>query len=122
MLNIATTEVHAMRPLHAIAFDPRLKAAQAGDDGLAGFVGGMLVVVSNGLGWDHVSASLKDRCPTWEEMSLIRDICFEPDECVMQLHVPVTEHINHHPYCLHLWRPQKAEIPRPPGWMVGPVC
>ena len=26
-----------------------------------------------------------------------------------------------HPHCLHLWRPLDAEIPRPPGWMVGPA-
>jgi hypothetical protein len=38
----------------------------------------------------------------------------------MELHVPIAEHINLHPNCLHLWRPQDVEIPRPPAYMVGP--
>jgi hypothetical protein len=33
--------------------------------------------------------------------------------------VPIVEHINCHPYCLHLWRPHNVEIPRPPSWMVA---
>ena len=41
----------------------------------------------------------------------------------MQLHVPVDEYVDGtawgHPYCLHIWRPQRIEIPRPPKWMVG---
>ena len=45
---------------------------------------------------------------------------FRDEEPAMQLHVPTTEHINCHPYCLHLWRPLEAEIPMPPDWMVGP--
>jgi hypothetical protein len=45
----------------------------------------------------------------------------EEDETAMQLHVPVTEHLNCHKYCLHLWRPHGVEIPRPPGWMVAPT-
>jgi hypothetical protein len=32
----------------------------------------------------------------------------------MQVHVPASEHINIHPYTLHLWRPLLLEIPRPP--------
>lgn len=78
------------------------------------------VVASVGAGWDHVSVSRPDRCPSWDEMELVKRTFFLPHEAAMQLHVPVTEHINHHPYCLHLWRPHGREIPRPPGWMVGP--
>ena len=40
------------------------------------------------------------------------------DECVMQLHPPRSEHINVHPNCLHMWRPQRETIPMPPLWMV----
>jgi len=82
--------------------------------------GGLLTVVaSNGDGWDHVSVSRSNRCPNWPEMDYIKRTFFRDDECVMQLHVPVTDHINMHPNCLHLWRPQQASIPRPPGWMVA---
>ena len=37
----------------------------------------------------------------------------------MQLHVPPRDHVNIHPNCLHLWRPQFAMIPRPEAWMVA---
>jgi hypothetical protein len=77
------------------------------------------VIVSEGLGWDHVSVSHRSRCPTWLEMVFIRDLFFRDDETVIQFHVPRADHINVHPYCLHLWRPQSMEIPRPPKEMVG---
>lgn len=77
------------------------------------------VIASSGLGWDHVSVSLAKRCPTHEEMEHIRELFFRDDECVMLLSVPRAEHKNLHPFCLHMWRPQEAEIPRPPSDMVA---
>lgn len=69
------------------------------------------VLVSDGLGWDHVSVSLATRCPTWEEMCWVKDQFFEPEECVMQLHPAKSEYVNYHQFCLHLWRPQsEAEM------------
>lgn len=73
----------------------------------------LTVIASNGEGWEHVSVSLRNRCPTWEEMDFIRSLFFRDDETVMQLHVPRTHHVNVHNFCLHLWRPLNAEIPRP---------
>jgi hypothetical protein len=83
------------------------------------FAGKLRVIASAGLGWDHVSVSLPNRCPNWPEMSRVKDLFFHDDETVMQLHVPASDHVNNHPYCLHLWRPHQAEIPRPPALMVG---
>jgi len=80
----------------------------------------LTVVASSGNGWDHVSVSRTNRCPNWPEMEFIKRRFFRDEETVIQLHVPVSDHINAHPYCLHLWRPQQVEIPRPPGWMVAP--
>lgn len=79
----------------------------------------MHVILSDGFGWDHVSASYKNRCPTWEEMSMLKDLFFDEEEAVMQIHVPKSHHVNNHPYCLHLWRPQEIDIPLPPDIMVG---
>jgi hypothetical protein len=64
--------------------------------------------------------SLANRCPNWPEMSFIKGIFWDWRETVMQLHVPVEDHRNLHPYCLHLWRPLRAEIPRPPNDAVAP--
>lgn len=81
---------------------------------------GLAIIGSDGEGWDHVSVSCKDRTPTWEEMEWVKRELFEEGDCVMQLHVPVADHKNHCPFCLHMWRPQRAEIPRPPAFMVAP--
>lgn len=76
------------------------------------------VIASHGLDWDHVSVSLETRCPNWREMSHIKSLFWEDDEVVMQLHVAKKDHINIHPYCLHLWKPQTDKIPLPPNFMV----
>lgn len=78
------------------------------------------IIASSSGGWDHVSVSRADRCPSWEEMEHVKRKFFKDDEVAMQLHVPASEHVNCHPNCLHLWRSQKEPIPRPPFWMVGP--
>lgn len=88
------------------------------DDGFACTNGKLRIIASWGQGWDHVSASLENRCPTWDEMAWIARH-FWPCETAMQLHVP-KDHRNYHPYCLHWWRPQNEFIPLPPGWMVAP--
>ena len=77
------------------------------------------IIASSDAGWEHVSVSRLNRCPNWPEMDHIKRLFFKDDETVMQLHVPPSEHINAHPFCLHLWRPTEAAIPRPPGWMVA---
>jgi hypothetical protein len=81
----------------------------------------LLCIAASEGGWDHVSVSRINRCPNWPEMEMVKKAFFGKDEVVMQLHVPEAEHINQHPYCLHLWRPQHADIPRPPALMVGIV-
>lgn len=68
--------------------------------------------------WDHVSVSVEDRCPTWEEMSYIKSLFFEKSETVVQFHVPSDAHVNCHIYTLHMWRPLLVQIPRPPKDMV----
>jgi len=78
----------------------------------------LTVVCSDGEGWDHVSVSTPERCPRWEEMEYIKRMFFLPNEVAMQLHVPVEDHISNHDYCLHIWRPQKSEIPLPPKGFV----
>lgn len=83
---------------------------------------GMLlrVIASWGEGWDHVSVSLPNRVPSWDEMCFIKRVFFGPDEVVMQLHPAEQNYVNCHPNCLHLWKPHQGEIPMPPTWMVGP--
>jgi len=98
----------------------------AGDAGHGAFIvpspidgADLRIVASSSLGWDHVSVSRRNRAPNWTEMEHVKRLFFRPDETAMQLHVPASELINVHPHCLHLWRPQDVEIPRPPADMVA---
>lgn len=91
---------------------------------------------SNGEGWEHVSVSIvrlkpdyhqskrgvavkTGKLPNWREMCAVKDLFWDPEDCVVQYHPPHSEYVN----CwevLHLWRPIEGEIPRPPGFLVGP--
>jgi len=76
-------------------------------------------IASNECGWEHVSVSLSDRCPTWREMCAIKAIFWDADDVVIQYHPTEKEYINNHPYCLHLWRPIGQTVPTPPAILVG---
>lgn len=78
------------------------------------------IIISDGGGWDHVSVSLPNRCPSWEEVCFVKHLFFKPDETVIQFHPKKSEYVNCFPTCLHLWRKQGEEHELPPSWMVGP--
>jgi hypothetical protein len=77
------------------------------------------VIASWGGGWEHVSMSFCDRCPTWSEMCKVKEIFWNDEECVVQFHPPKSKYVNNHPYCLHLWRKIGAEFEVPPSILVG---
>ena len=80
----------------------------------------LLVIASDGWGWEHVSVSTEERTPTWEEMCFIKDIFWLEDETVVQYHPPKYDYVNCHKYCLHLWKSTRRKMPRPPADLVGP--
>lgn len=82
---------------------------------------GLTVIFSDGEGWEHVSASHPDRCPSWETMAWLKDQFWDPEATVLQIHPPRSTYVNAHPFCLHLWRQVGAAIELPPTWMLGPV-
>jgi len=121
-----------------VRFDPRLEAARVRTGGWGSDPGDMFglflidgpcgrelrIIASSGdeelqIFWEHVSVSLPNRCPNWPEMSFVKDLFWNEEETVMQLHPPKSQWINNHPFCLHLWRPLNAEIPLPPSETVG---
>jgi len=77
------------------------------------------VIASSGMGWEHVSVSRQDHCPTWDEMCQIKNIFWDEEDCCIQFHPPKSEYVNNHPYCLHIWRPLDGVIPIPPSILVG---
>ena len=82
----------------------------------------VLTVISSGntidndgaKGWEHVSVSIGSRCPTWDEMNLVKDLFWKDDETVVQFHPRKSEYVNKMPYCLHLWRKADVEHELPP--------
>lgn len=115
-----------MKPWHEIVETGAAALVELGGRGdggrfamTSGVDAGVLrIIASVGLGWDHVSVSRADRAPVWEEMEQVKRAFFRENETAYQLHVPPVDHINRHPNCLHLWRPQRHAIPRPPGVLV----
>lgn len=91
------------------AFEVRLKHGQI-----------VFVIASDGCGWEHVSVSRRDRCPTWDEMCQIKLLFWDDEDCVIQFHPPRSEYVNIHPNCLHLWRQIGVETPMPDSLLVGP--
>ena len=77
------------------------------------------VIASDGAGWEHVSVSRRDRCPTWEEMCQVKAMFWDAEDVVVQFHPRESEYVNNHPNCLHLWRQVGAEFPTPPSIFVG---
>lgn len=114
-----------MRPISEIRANPRLTVELKGMDGLharlniPGINRQCVIIASWGGGWEHVSASFKTRCPTWDEMCQIKDIFWGEEECVVQFHPPKSQYVNRHPYCLHLWKRIGAEYETPPKLFVG---
>ena len=117
-----------MKPIENIISDHRhiySGSVEYGNDGIKGFMTvdrvDMSFVASWGGGWDHVSvAPLKKKIvPSWEMMCKVKDIFFEPDEAVIQIHPPKDEYVNNMPNCLHLWRANDKDMTLPPSFMVG---
>lgn len=79
----------------------------------------VIAVDGKETGWDHVSISLNEpdgrkRCPSWDEMCLVKSLFWEASECVVQFHPPEANYVNVHPGVLHLWKQVSAEFPMPP--------
>lgn len=81
------------------------------------------VIATDGKGieprWEHVSVSLPNRCPNWQEMSYIKSLFWGKEETVIQFHPPESQYVNQHPFCLHLWKQLGFEQPLPPKIFVG---
>lgn len=47
------------------------------------------VMASDGMGWEHCSVSMQSgKIPTWEMMCKVKEMFWDREDCVMQLHPP----------------------------------
>lgn len=114
-----------MKIIEEIKQSPYLRDINLSLDGGTGVihVGGWdgSIIWSNGAGWEHVSVSpfIKRITPSWEDMCKIKNIFFNDDEAVIQVHPSKTDYVNNMPNCLHLWRCTYKEMVLPPSILVG---
>jgi hypothetical protein len=81
----------------------------------------LTVIADDGdrTGWEHVSVSSRRRIPNWLEMSFIKDMFWEEEDCVVQFHPPRSHWVNNMSTVLHMWRCRTKEFPTPPDILVG---
>lgn len=114
-----------MKSIREITESKRVLIGELAEDGFSGEIHmygwSGSVIASTGGGWDHVSVSPYKRSytPTWEDMCRIKDIFFNDNEAVIQIHPPKDEYVNNMPNCLHLWRCTYREMVLPPSCFVG---
>lgn len=79
------------------------------------------VIWSIGAGWEHVSVAPypKRITPSWDDMCRIKDIFWNDDEAVIQVHPPKAEYVSNVENCLHLWRCIYKKMVLPPSILVG---
>lgn len=58
---------------------------------------------SDGRRWLHVSTSFPNRVPTYRELCWVKQHFIGDHHHAVQCFVPKSEHVNIHPYTLHLW-------------------
>lgn len=107
-----------MKDRTEIVNDKRIIVKSRSDDGMNGYITlkgkTFFFIASWGGGWDHLSVSLSNRCPTWDEMCIFKDMFFSEDEACVEYHPAKKDYVNIWPYCLHIWKPQNVELPKPP--------
>jgi hypothetical protein len=90
----------------------------------------ILIIADSGeiTGWEHVSVSVSRKhrdkpqyeMPGWNLMCMVKDMFWEAEETVIQIHPPKADYINVHPFCLHLWKSKRQEYLLPPTELIGP--
>lgn len=65
------------------------------------------VVVStasfDGVEWTHASMTGPERVPTYEELCQLHRAVWGESGYSYQIQVPADQHVNIHPYALHMW-------------------
>jgi hypothetical protein len=74
----------------------------------------------DGDGYERISVWCRHRDPTWREMCFVKDLFFDDEETVIQLHAAKSKWSNDHPHVLHLWRHPDHDVPLPPPPELAP--
>lgn len=74
-----------------------------------------LVIISDGLGFKHLSVTnaQKKILPGWNILTRLKDLFYGDDEWAVVYFPAKEEYIDDHPYCHHLWCPLNDLLPKP---------
>lgn len=66
----------------------------------------------NEAGWEHVSVAPRHKynIPSWDDMCVLKDVFFDDEEEVYQIHPPKSKYVNISENCLHLWKPKGINL------------
>lgn len=102
-----------------------------GSDGIAlflfdsgrAFAGSVIVsqALHDGADWIHLSAAWHDSMPSYEDLAVLKDAVFGPDREAYQVFARASEHVNIHPYALHLWGRADGTPALPPFGQYGTI-
>ena len=114
-----------MRSLEEIKNNSKLRCIWLSEDGgtatihIGGWDGS--VIWSVGAGWEHVSVHPFARriTPSWDDMCQLKEVFFNDNDAVIQIHPPKAEYVNNLSNCLHLWRCTYKDMILPPSILVG---
>ena len=116
-----------MRQVDEIKKNVRISSVE--NETFDGFVGVIAMptwvgtyICSWGAGWEHVSIRpfKKNVTPSWDDMCRIKDIFWNEDEAVIQVHPDKDNYVDFMENCLHLWKCTYKEMVLPPYCLVGP--
>lgn len=114
-----------MKTIEEILKNPRISLESKGIDGFRGIIAMPTwtgsIIVSHGAGWNHVSVSpFKLRImPTYDDLIMIKNICWNEDEDVIHVFPKKSEYVNNVENCLHLWEAYYTPMVLPPSCLVG---
>lgn len=114
-----------MKTIEEIKASGRIAIDYMSADGFQGVVQfprwqGSLIVSWQG-GWEHASVAPLRRSytPSWQDMAWLKDLIWNEEEAVIQVHPPKSQYVNNVGNCLHLWRCYYRDMVLPPSCFVG---
>lgn len=74
-----------------------------------------LVMISDGMGWKHLSISnaQKKALPSWTAMTRAKNLFFADEDWCVQFFPAKEDYVNDHNFCLHIWMPLDEPMPHP---------
>lgn len=82
---------------------------------------GLIVIASDGGGWEHVSVSraMSRDLPSWYELVMVKNLFWDEEETVVQFIPKKSEHRSIGEV-LHMWKKCGHEYELPHGIMIAP--